>query len=271
MTKKKIAMCSTRLKHYLFDSRRLDTAQQIYDIAFAFTILHRNKKMLFDPIEAYGAYGKSTGALIRAAKQVAQPDTVISFGSEHESEGSFPLLSKPQYGRQGRGIRHIEDRGELFGLLEEIKGWDYEDKIINYGLFLQPDLRVRHSDHQLDEFRVIVIGGKAIGAIKRSFKGHGQGYESANAEFTEAKLTDDLKYLAEKASVASNHSFSGLDILQLPNGDYTVLECNRNPQFRQFEGIFGEGYVAERILQHIRENYDKTPENYMKTLLDSEY
>ena len=239
-----------KIEALLVRSRGGALLQQIYDIALAFTIA--NPKMtLFDPIEAYGAYGKSAGSLLRAAQRIAQPYTVVSFGSEDHLGGAYsivsneayPILSKGQYGARGEDIKRIQNPA---GLSMQM------NKDAEYGLFLQSDLRMKHGA-DVREFRVIVIGGEAIGAAERIFPNQNildGNWNSADATFIKADLTPELKSLAEEASKASYHSFSGLDILQLPDGNYTVLECNRNPQFKKFDGALGEN-VAKKILEHL--------------------
>ena len=241
-----------KIEALLVRSRGGALVQQIYDIALAFTIANPTMT-LFDPIEAYGAYGKSAGALLRAAQRIAQPYTVISFCSEHNlggfspivSDEAYPILSKGQYGSKGDDIKRIQKPADLAMQMNE----DAE-----YGLFLQTDLRMKHRA-DVREFRVIVIGGKAIGAAERIFPKQNildGNWNSADATFRKAELTPELKSLAEEASKASYHSFSGLDILGLPDGNYTVLECNRNPQFEKFDRALGEN-VAKKMLEYIRE------------------
>ena len=102
-----------------------------------------------------------------------------------------------------------------------------------------------------EDLRVLVVGGKVIGAMKRSapegdFRanitngGTGQAYE----------LTDEIEYIARETAKVLNLDIAGIDLLFDSRG-FRVCEANSNPGFSGFE-TYCDIDVAEVITDYIK-------------------
>ena len=151
----------------------------------------------------------------------------------------YPVVIKQSYGSIGKGVFKADSRAELTELAERVK--------------LDPHLFQKFiASSSGKDMRVIVIGGKAIGAIKRisdvDFRSNiGLG---AHAEKTE--LPDNVKDIAERAANILSLDYCGIDFTV---GDTPLLlEVNSNAYFDAFETVSGINvarlyaeYIANKI------------------------
>jgi ribosomal protein S6--L-glutamate ligase len=98
---------------------------------------------------------------------------------------------------------------------------------------------VKSSDNRTSDFRALVIGGKVLGAIRRSAQ---EGEFRANVHrggTPEAtKLTRDQTRLAITAARSVELGIAGVDWIMTVDGP-VVLEVNATPGFKGFEGATG--------------------------------
>ena len=108
---------------------------------------------------------------------------------------------------------------------------------------------IKHSEGK--DLRVIVIGGKVIGAMLRestdgSFKanisrgGAGKPYE----------VDDELEMLSIQVSKTLNLDIAGVDLLFHPDG-YRICEANSSPGFRGFEEALSIN-IPEKIFAYAK-------------------
>ena len=83
------------------------------------------------------------------------------------------------------------------------------------------------------ELRVLVVGGKAIGAFEKQSV-HWIKNIAQNSDAVPFNLSKEISDIAVKASKAAQLEISGVD-LALHKGKWFVLETNRSPQFKAFE------------------------------------
>ena len=106
-----------------------------------------------------------------------------------------------------------------------------------------------------EDYRVIVIGGKAVAAMKRKndcdFRSNiEQGGVGINAE-----ITSGLRFVAERAANALGLDYAGVDILS--DGEELYLcEVNSNAFFSGIERATGIN-VAALYAEHIVKNIGK--------------
>ncbi len=154
----------------------------------------------------------------------------------------YPVIVKHERGSQGKSVRKIENRDELKEYLERIN-----EK--NVGMMLwQKYLPTRW------DLRVIVIDGKAIGAMKRSAKGgEFRSNFSLGGDVNVWQLSDKERDLSERVAKVCNLDYCGVDIMKDEEGSDYILEVNRQCQFKGFEqatGINVARKVVEMMIKH---------------------
>jgi len=136
----------------------------------------------------------------------------------------FPLIVKNRYGSGGQKVFKADSPLELRNLLAEEA----------MSVMIQPFLPTGY------DFRVIVIGGKAIGAMKKTAPpGEFLTNVARGGIATSAPLTKELKTLAEKTARLFYADYAGVDIMYDKKGHPYVLEINRGAQFEGFEKSTG--------------------------------
>jgi len=133
---------------------------------------------------------------------------------------NLPMIAKPLVGTHGNGIELINDSEKV-----EL----HNNNFMKTHLFqeLLPDRQ---------DYRVIVIGGIAIGALLRKANGDQIiSNISAGGEALLAELDSDMKKIAENVANLTKLDFCGVDLMKDKLGNYKVLEVNRNPEFAGFE------------------------------------
>ena len=154
----------------------------------------------------------------------------------------YPVIVKHERGSQGKSVRKIENRDELKEYLERIN-----EK--NVGMMLwQKYLPTRW------DLRVIVIDGKAIGAMKRSAKGgEFRSNFSLGGDVNVWQLSDKERDLSERVAKVCNLDYCGVDIMKDEEGSDYILEVNRQCQFKGFEQAMGINVarkVVEMMIKH---------------------
>ena len=211
--------------------------------------LLKKKKTVVDEVIAGGILNNKmrTCALMRKSK-VLYPKS-FEFDNLQDAirkiaQLDFPIVIKPLDGRKGRGI-------ELFDCMEEAAVYLSRNGTEN-------KMAQEFIPNAGNDIRVIAIGGKALGAIRRiAKKGEFRANISLGASAEKTKLTDELKTLAESAAQRMHYEFAGVDIIENAHtGKLYVLEVNRSPQFEAFEKCTKIN-VAGELVKHIERKYVK--------------
>lgn len=154
-----------------------------------------------------------------------------------ENQLGYPLVVKECYGSQGKGVYPAFDRGQLYDAMERVK--------------LKPHLYQKMVTSSLaKDVRVIVIGGKAIGAMLREgadgfHSNIGQGGRGSNYP-----LGASFRETAEKCARILGADYCGVDILFGEMGEPIVCEVNSNAFFAEFEQCTGIN-VAETYAKYV--------------------
>ena len=104
-----------------------------------------------------------------------------------------------------------------------------------------------------EDLRVIVLGGKAMGAMrKRAAPGKFVTNYSAGGSVSSYNLKNDYqaKILAEKAAKIFKADFCGVDLMKDAQGEWRVLEVNTDCQFEGFEKATGIN-VAQKVIEFL--------------------
>lgn len=140
--------------------------------------------------------------------------------------GEYPYILKPFYGTHGIGVMLLDTPTSLSSAVETMCEL-HRDYIIQS--FVAEAAGV--------DIRVLVIGGKAIAAMKRcAVPGEFRAniHQGANGEAL--TLSDEYTTMAVNAANALNLGIAGVDILETKNGPI-VLEVNQSPGFEELESV----------------------------------
>lgn len=183
---------------------------------------------------------------------------------EHFFDWEYPIICKHERGYQGKSVRKFESA-------EEVEKWLSKMDEKNLGMYLwQKCLPTRW------DLRVIVLGGKVLGAMKRLAKGDEfRSNFSLGGSVEKWNLSEEDKLLAEKVARVCGLDYCGVDIMKSPkspspavagvspfeekgkfkeeNYNSYVLEVNRQCQFQGFEKATGIN-VAKAVVEMMLEN-----------------
>ena len=153
-----------------------------------------------------------------------QPSSI--FLRKVEEKLGYPMVVKTSYGSLGKGVHLVHGRSELYEIAQK--------------LLYQPHFYQRYiQSSQGKDVRIIVIGGKAVGAMQRTAR---QGEFRSNVELggvgTAIPLDESYKQLAESVATALQLDYCGIDLLQGESGPI-VCEVNSNAFFEGFEAVTG--------------------------------
>ncbi|MBT3010110.1 MAG: nucleotide-binding protein [Candidatus Thiodiazotropha sp. (ex Lucina aurantia)] len=185
---------------------------------------------MFDELSSFKRPTSKVAHLLPKLNLTAQPDTLITKGYLPDACSiSLPFVIKPSHGFKGEGVERYHSIDDAQKRLSKLPD---EDNALGYGVILQEEIT------KVKEFRVMVIGGKALGVAEKIVNSEDDIALSADKghDFRkyEGDLTEDVCSLAQEAADLASLDFAGVDIVF--DGDQLILlECNRNPQFSAFD------------------------------------
>lgn len=153
----------------------------------------------------------------------------------------YPIVIKEVYGSMGNGV-HIAKNPQDLTLLRS--------KLIKTPHLYQKFIGLGGRD-----IRVIVIGGKAIGAMERINDKDFRSNVELGGVGVNYELSEELRKISEEVSKVLNLDYCGVDIL-VENGKYYISEVNSNAFFKGFEkatGINVAKAYAEYLVSKISE------------------
>jgi alpha-L-glutamate ligases, RimK family len=174
---------------------------------------------------------KSTTTFFLANAGIPTPETFAVEGPANarsiiEREISRgPLVLKPLFGSQGRGIRLIRSTEDL----------PDPDEIDN--VYYLQRLVVRNGPPYRD-YRIFVCNGEILGMMGRCADGWITNIaRGATAEAVVGPLRQKLEELALAAAGAVGADFAGIDIVQGNEGNFLVLEVNSMPAWTGLQSV----------------------------------
>jgi RimK family alpha-L-glutamate ligase len=153
---------------------------------------------------------------------------------EHELGRGHELVLKPLFGSQGVGLARLRAPGDL-----------PEPAACNGIYYLQRFVRAGTAKAQ--DYRVFVIGGRAVAAMRRVAD---QGWISNVAQGAAchpAPLEPDLRELSERAAAALEMAYAGVDILRDASDRAWVIEVNGIPAWKGLQQVCGLD-IAEALV-----------------------
>ena len=154
----------------------------------------------------------------------------------------FPCVVKVVTGSYGEGVYLCERARDFKKLMEFIKNLGNKKTLI-----VQEYLGERVGE----DLRVLVVGGKVIGAMKRTApEGDFRANITNGGTGSNFDLTEEIDFLARETAKALNLDIAGIDLLFDSRG-FRVCEANSNPGFLGFENYCGVN-VADIITEYVR-------------------
>ncbi len=146
---------------------------------------------------------------------------------------TYPTILKPAFGRQGKGIKKIENEKKLSVFLKKHnQGWLIQE-------FLSID----------GDIRVFVVGDTVLGAMKRFvIEGDYRSNASLGAKTEKFDLDDEIKEIALRSIRAVGDEVAGIDLAWAHNKWY-VFEVSSAPQWQKFKQVTGIN-PAKNIIEY---------------------
>lgn len=153
-----------------------------------------------------------------------------------EKKLGYPIVVKSSYGSLGKNVYLINNKEELLSIADELK---------NKPHLFQEALKESFGT----DIRVIIIGGKFIGAMQRKSETDFRSNIAQGAKAYPIEITDELKNICINVAEVLDLDYCGIDIL-VSNGKYYICEVNSNAFFMAFEQTTGIN-VAEAYAKYV--------------------
>lgn len=136
----------------------------------------------------------------------------------------FPLIAKKSFGSWGMDVRLIGNEQELAAVAEEFR--------------LFPHLYQKRVGKPGEDYRILVVGGKAIACMKRKNEGDFRSNIEAGGKGEKAVPPPAFFETAERCARILRLDYCGVDILDEEGTPY-VCEVNSNALFNEAERVTG--------------------------------
>jgi RimK family alpha-L-glutamate ligase len=154
----------------------------------------------------------------------------------------FPCVVKVVTGSYGEGVHLCERKKDYKKLVEFIENLGNKKTMI-----VQEYL----GDRPGEDLRVLVIGGKTVGAMLRTApEGDFRANISNGGTGSSFEVTEEIDFIARETAKALGLDIAGVDLLFDHRG-FRVCEANSNPGFSGFEKYCGVD-VADTITEYIK-------------------
>lgn len=152
----------------------------------------------------------------------AQDSIADEFADKIIEKLSLPMIVKECYGSMGKGIYLAKDKDELLSVMEKVK--------------LKPHLFQKYIDVEKGvDYRVIVIGGKAIASMKRRNDTDFRSNIARGGFGEEVELPAEYIKTAENCAKILGLDYCGVDLLKGKDDNPIVCEVNSNAFFEGIE------------------------------------
>ena len=151
--------------------------------------------------------------------------------------GDYPFILKPFYGTHGRGIMLLDTPTSLTSTVDALCD-------LHHDYVIQPFIPEAGGV----DIRILVVGGEAIAAMKRSASpGEFRANIHKGASGETVTLPEAYYHLAIEATAALELEIAGVDLLETNNGP-VILEVNPSPGFEELESATGIN-IASLIIE----------------------
>ena len=147
-----------------------------------------------------------------------------------EKQVGFPCVIKVVTGSHGAGVYLCETPKQFEDLSELISSLDFKNSMIVQEYIKESEGR---------DLRVIVIGGRVIGAMQRtSTDGSFKANISRGGQGKPYDVDEQMELLAIQTAKVLDLDIAGVDLLFHSDG-YRICEANSSPGFKGFEAALG--------------------------------
>lgn len=154
----------------------------------------------------------------------------------HAQQG--PLVCKPLFGSQGKGVCLVRTAEDLPAAQTVENVW-YLQRFVGRGI------------ERANDWRVMVIGGKAVAAMRR--EGQGWCANVALGAVCHAALAEGpLRSLAEDAAKTLGMAYAGVDLMCDEQDRWWVIEVNSIPAWKGLQSVVQQdiaGLLADDLLR----------------------
>lgn len=152
----------------------------------------------------------------------ADPDEALAVVTAHATP-ECPLICKPLFGSQGKGLCLVSDTDSLPSV-DDVRGVWYLQRFVGV------------LDRHASDWRVFVVGGSAIAAMRRTADGWVT--NMAQGAYCQAALPEgEIRELAERAVGGLNMHYAGVDLMHDLNGKWWVIEVNSIPAWKGLQSV----------------------------------
>lgn len=178
----------------------------------------------------------TTFLLHKAGIPTPRTRTVETFppADAYTASAGRPLIYKPLFGSQGKGLLRIDD-------VSELPPPEAADNIY----YLQD--YVPASGATFEDWRVIVTRHRVIAAMARRAGNWITNVHQGGAPIAHVP-SDEMAALAQGALAAVGGDYAGVDLIRAPDGRLLVLEVNSNPSWRGLQSV-SDVNIAELIVE----------------------
>ena len=159
-----------------------------------------------------------------------------------EKNIGFPIVVKSLSGTHGKGVYLAENKRNFIQLVDMME--QINDR---FNIILQEYV----SDSHGKDIRIVVVGGKVVGGMKReSNDGDFRANITRGGGAKPIEIDEQMEYLALETTNLLGLDISGVDLLY-DNGGYKICEINSSPGFQGMEK-YTDIKVAEQIVNYIK-------------------
>ena len=200
----------------------------------------------------YNAVDKMRCLQLLTAAKIPIPRTFVTLESGNLPEavkmvGGVPVIIKPLYGSQGKGIILAESMAAVNSIAETLWGLRQTFLIQEY-----------IAEAKGADIRAFVIGNKVVASMRR--KARKNDFRSnihRGGKCEKVELPENTKKTAVNAAKTLKLEIAGVDMMETSKG-YLIVEVNSSPGFEALEKITGVN-IGETIVDYAVSCAKKTP------------
>jgi RimK family alpha-L-glutamate ligase len=200
--------------------------------------------VLNGPETLRACHDKLVTALRLGRADLPHPDTAYLSAASTRRDVSrlrFPVVVKPRFGSRGEQVHCCADPDELGVLLARLRKLAWFRR---QGALIQE--LVPPAGHDL---RILVAGGRAVGAVRRlAPPGEWRTNVALGAVRRPLQPQPRECELAVAAAAAAGADLAGVDLIPLPDGSFAVLEVNGAPEFTAAYTLDGRSVFETVVL-----------------------
>ena len=204
----------------------------------------RGVTVLNGPEALRACHDKLVTALRLGRAGLPHPDTAYLSAASTRRDVSrlrFPVVVKPRFGSRGEHVSRCHDHDDLAALLTQLRklGW-YRRQ----GALAQELVPTAGYDT-----RILVAGGRAVGAVRRlAAPGEWRTNVALGASRRPIEPEPRERELAVAAAAALGTDLAAVDLIPRPDGSLAVLEVNGAPEFTAAYSLDGRDVFEAVVL-----------------------